>query len=145
MSATGACGHLRELARQAARQPLVLAVDGVRLVCLTEDAFSRLTSATSATSGTTGASGTTGTTGAAGGGAPATAPPRAAAVRLTPREREVLLLVATGRTAAGAAAALGVAVNTVSQHLVGVRRKYGVSSTRAAVERARADGELPPR
>ena len=129
--AAAACGHLRALARQAARQPLVLAVDGVRLVCLTEDAFTRL-------------AGATGSTGAPGGTAPDGASPRPAAVRLTPREREVLLLVATGRTAAGAAAVLGVAVNTVSQHLVGVRRKYGVSSTRAAVERARADGELPP-
>ncbi|WP_432520798.1 LuxR C-terminal-related transcriptional regulator [Kineococcus sp. SYSU DK006] len=133
-AAGAACGHLRALARQAARQPLVLAVDGVRLVCLTEDAFTRLT-------GATGAAGAAGTPG---GATPEAGPSRPAAVRLTPREREVLLLVATGRTAAGAATVLGVAVNTVSQHLVGVRRKYGVSSTRAAVERARADGELPP-
>lgn len=63
-------------------------------------------------------------------------------VRLSERETEVLRLAATGRTAEQVAAELGVARNTVVQHLAAVRRKLGVRTTRAAVERARAAGVL---
>lgn len=113
------------LAARVRSEGLVRAqVGDTRLVCLTEDAFERLTAHA----------------------AHAAAPPDqenpSPTVHLTPREVQALRLVAGGMTAAETAAVLGVAVNTVSQHLVGARRKYGVSSTRAAVERARRDGAL---
>ncbi|MEZ0166138.1 response regulator transcription factor [Kineococcus sp. LSe6-4] len=96
-----------------------LVVDGTALVCLTEEAFVRLTGRTAQSPSEEN---------------------RSRAVHLTPREEQTLRLVGTGLTAAETAAVLGVAVNTVSQHLVGARRKFGVSSTRAAVEHARRDG-----
>ena len=68
-------------------------------------------------------------------------PGRAAPV-LTAREREVLQLVADGLTGALIAQQLGVATNTVAQHLSAVRRKFGVRSSAAAVEAARSNGEL---
>ena len=68
--------------------------------------------------------------------------PGAGRVTLTPREVEVLGRVAQGHATATVSADLGVAVNTVAQHLVAVRRKYGVRSTALAVEAARADGLL---
>lgn len=61
-------------------------------------------------------------------------------VRLTPRELEVLRTAAEGGTTAAIAFRLGVAPNTVAQHLVAVRRKYHVRTTSAAVDRARVDG-----
>jgi len=63
-------------------------------------------------------------------------------VTLTPREAEVLGRVARGDAMATVSADLGLALNTVAQHLVAVRRKYGVRSTALAVEAARADGLL---
>ena len=66
---------------------------------------------------------------------------RAAPV-LTGRERQVLQLVADGLTGALIAQQLGVATNTVAQHLSAVRRKFGVRSSAAAVEAAREAGEL---
>jgi DNA-binding CsgD family transcriptional regulator len=64
-------------------------------------------------------------------------------VQLTVRERQVLGMVADGMTGAGIADKLGLALNTVAQHLVAVRRKYGVRTSLAAVDLARRDGELP--
>jgi len=61
---------------------------------------------------------------------------------LTGREREVLELVAEGLTGAVIAERLGVATNTVAQHLIAVRRKFGVRSSAAAVLAAREAGEL---
>ncbi|RYF03688.1 MAG: hypothetical protein EOO40_11970, partial [Deltaproteobacteria bacterium] len=66
--------------------------------------------------------------------------PTPAAVRLTAREQGVLQLIADGHHGASAAAHLGLAVNTVTQHLVAVRRKYAVTSTAAAVALAREGG-----
>ncbi|MEW1958199.1 LuxR C-terminal-related transcriptional regulator [Kineococcus sp. NPDC059986] len=117
----GAVG-LDDLATRAKVEGVVrLVVDDTPLVCLTEEAFDRLT-----------------------GRRPDVLDEQngSRAVRLTPREEQALRLVGTGLTAAETAAVLGVAVNTVSQHLVGARRKYGVTSTRAAVEHARRDGLL---
>ncbi|MEZ0491078.1 response regulator transcription factor [Kineococcus sp. TBRC 1896] len=117
----GAVG-LDDLATRARAEGVVrFVVDGTPLVCLTEETFDRLTRLHPGVPDVVDAS---------------------RAVRLTPREEQALRLVGTGLTAAETAAVLGVAVNTVSQHLVGARRKFGVSSTRAAVERARQDGLL---
>jgi len=65
---------------------------------------------------------------------------RGSLVTLTPREAEILGRVARGDAMATVSTDLGVALNTVAQHLVAVRRKYGVRSTALAVEAARADG-----
>ncbi|NIZ91923.1 helix-turn-helix transcriptional regulator [Kineosporiaceae bacterium B12] len=66
--------------------------------------------------------------------------PARASVTLTGREREVLQLVADGCPGSVVAQRLGLAANTVAQHLAGVRRKYGVNSSAAACVAARADG-----
>ncbi|WP_299953325.1 helix-turn-helix transcriptional regulator [uncultured Modestobacter sp.] len=63
--------------------------------------------------------------------------------RLTARETQVLELVAGGRTGADIAEELGLATNTVAQHLVAVRRKFNVQSSAAAVAAARRAGLLP--
>ncbi|NIZ89779.1 helix-turn-helix transcriptional regulator [Kineococcus rubinsiae] len=65
---------------------------------------------------------------------------RGSLVTLTPREAEILGRVARGDAMVTVSTDLGVALNTVAQHLVAVRRKYGVRSTALAVEAARADG-----
>ena len=64
-------------------------------------------------------------------------------VRLTGRELEILALLAAGSTGTGAAARLGLAPNTVAQHLVAARRKLGVRTSAAAVDAARRAGLLP--
>jgi DNA-binding CsgD family transcriptional regulator len=56
-----------------------------------------------------------------------------AAVGLTPREREILGLVAQGKTNAEVAADLWVAPSTVKKHLENVYEKLGVSGRAAAV------------
>jgi DNA-binding CsgD family transcriptional regulator len=117
-----ATSPMHRLAEQVSRDGLVrLTVGRARLVCLTEESFDRLT----------------------GRAAAPTAPESGSrAVHLSPREEQVLRLVGDGLTAAETAAVLGLAVNTVSQHLVSTRRKYGVTSTRAAVAAARRSGQL---
>jgi len=57
------------------------------------------------------------------------------AVRLTPRESEVLRMLARGRTYVQVADALGVSLNTVASHVKNLYRKLGVRSARAAVWR----------
>lgn len=71
----------------------------------------------------------------------------ATALRLSSREVEVLELVDGGLTATAVAGRLGIAVNTVHQHLTMVRRKLGVRVTGEAIAAARAAGLLatPPR
>lgn len=64
--------------------------------------------------------------------------------RLTARETEVLQLVAEGRSGVDIAVRLGLATNTVAQHLAAVRRKFDVPSSAAAVAAARRSGDLPP-
>jgi len=65
---------------------------------------------------------------------------RSGPVLLTPREVEILSRVARGDGTSAISSDLGVAMNTVAQHLVAVRRKYGVRSSALAVEAARRDG-----
>ena len=57
-------------------------------------------------------------------------------IHLTPRELEVIQLVATGCTYAQAAERLGVSLNTVCTHVKNAYRKLGVRSGAAAVMRA---------
>ena len=57
-------------------------------------------------------------------------------IRLTPREAEVLGLLARGRTYAQVSEGLGVSSYTVASHIKNVYRKLGVHSARAAVWRA---------
>lgn len=68
-------------------------------------------------------------------------PPREAP-RLTAREVEILRAVRDGGTGAEVADRLGLATNTVAQHLHSVRRKYGVSSTAEALVTAEGAGLL---
>lgn len=63
--------------------------------------------------------------------------------RLSDREAQVLVLVGRGIAATEVAARLGLAVNTVHQHLTMVRRKLGVRSTGEAVLAARKAGLIP--
>jgi DNA-binding NarL/FixJ family response regulator len=60
--------------------------------------------------------------------------------RLTPREREVLELVAQGRSNRRVAAALGISEHTVKFHLAGLYGKLGVSTRTAAVRRGLRQG-----
>jgi DNA-binding NarL/FixJ family response regulator len=59
-------------------------------------------------------------------------------MRLTPRELEVLRLVATGMTDAQVAENLGLSTLTVSSYLRSIYSKLGVTSRTAAVHAARA-------
>ena len=61
-------------------------------------------------------------------------------VTLTAREQEILQMIAEGCPGSVVAERLGLAPNTVAQHLASVRRKYGVRSSAAAALAARADG-----
>lgn len=56
--------------------------------------------------------------------------------RLTPRESDVLRLIAHGCTYAQAADRLGVSLHTVTSHIKNTYRKLGVRSGAAAVMRA---------
>lgn len=58
------------------------------------------------------------------------------AIRLTPRESDVLHLIARGCTYAQAADRLGVSLHTVTTHIKNAYRKLGVRSGAAAVMRA---------
>jgi DNA-binding CsgD family transcriptional regulator len=64
--------------------------------------------------------------------------------RLTPREREILDLVAEGRTNADIAGRLWVSPGTVRKHLDNVYAKLGVHTRTAAAAFVR-EGRLPPR
>jgi DNA-binding NarL/FixJ family response regulator len=69
--------------------------------------------------------------------------PRAGSVafpELTAREREVLDLIAAGITNAAIAARLGLAPNTVSNHISNIFAKLRVASRAEAIVRARAAG-----
>jgi DNA-binding CsgD family transcriptional regulator len=64
--------------------------------------------------------------------------------RLTPREREIVALVAEGRTNAAIAAVLWVTPGTVKKHLENVYDKLGVGSrAAAAAAQGRAAGQAP--
>ena len=76
-------------------------------------------------------------------GRPHPAPAGAAdAVGLSPREREVLQLLATGIGNRAIAARLVIGEQTVKTHLINVFRKLGVTTRTAAVQRARDLGLL---
>jgi non-specific serine/threonine protein kinase len=62
---------------------------------------------------------------------------------LTARERDVLRLVATGRTDREIAESLFLSPRTVNSHVASVLAKLGVSTRRDAVARAREQGWLP--
>jgi DNA-binding CsgD family transcriptional regulator len=59
-----------------------------------------------------------------------------AAIRITPRETDVLRLIAAGCTYAQTADRLGVSLHTVCTHVKNAYRKLGVRSGAAAVMRA---------
>ena len=69
---------------------------------------------------------------------------RPAAVTLTEREREVLQLVAQGRSNKEIAAALGIAATTVKTHLLKVFEKLGVQDRTRAVTLAMEQRLIPP-
>ena len=65
-------------------------------------------------------------------------------LRLTPREREILRLVAEGHSNAALANMLWVTQQTVKFHLSNVYRKLGVSNRTEAARWAQLNGLLPP-
>ena len=65
-------------------------------------------------------------------------------LHLTPREREILRLVAEGHSNAALAKMLWVTEQTVKFHLSNVYRKLGVSNRTEAARWARLNGLLPP-
>ena len=60
----------------------------------------------------------------------------ASAVRLSPREREVLALVAEGATDVGVGSQLGLSARTVQKHLEHIYERLGVTNRTAAVTQA---------
>jgi len=62
--------------------------------------------------------------------------------RLTPREVDVLRLIAAGHTYAQAAVRLGVSVHTVAAHIKKMYRKLGANSAASATLRAAQLGIL---
>lgn len=67
-------------------------------------------------------------------------PAAVASLGLTPREVEVLGLLAAGQANKEIARALGVSPNTVKTHLARLYEKLGVTSRTAAIAQARALG-----
>jgi DNA-binding NarL/FixJ family response regulator len=63
---------------------------------------------------------------------------------LTPREREILTLLARGLTAQGIAHVTGTSVRTVDKHLEHTYRKLGCGDRLTAVLTAQQSGLLPP-
>ena len=59
---------------------------------------------------------------------------------LTPREREVLALIAAGLSNAAIAGRLGLAPNTVGNHISNIFAKLRVASRAEAIVRARSAG-----
>ncbi|MET7297392.1 helix-turn-helix transcriptional regulator [Embleya sp. NPDC005575] len=83
------------------------------------------------------------TAGAGASGGPADEVRGARGVRLTPRETDVLALVAVGRTNVEVGQALGLGVETVKSYLRAAMRKLGAHNRVEAVVAARAGGHLP--
>jgi DNA-binding NarL/FixJ family response regulator len=78
-------------------------------------------------------------------GAVAGAPAGAAADVLSPRERQVVALVATGRTNREVAAELHISDKTVARHLSNVFAKLGLTSRAAATAYAYEHDIVPSR
>jgi len=68
----------------------------------------------------------------------------AAGPDLSPREREVLRLVAEGKTTKQAAAQLGVSVRTVDAHRASIMRRLGIHDTAGLVRYAIRQGLIVP-
>jgi DNA-binding NarL/FixJ family response regulator len=68
------------------------------------------------------------------------APPEPAFAQLTPREREVLELIASGLSNQAIAAKLGLSTNTISNHISSIFGKLQVGSRAEAIVRARSAG-----
>ncbi|MFF7242959.1 LuxR C-terminal-related transcriptional regulator [Embleya sp. NPDC008237] len=83
------------------------------------------------------------TAGASAAGEPADEGRGVRRVRLTPRETDVLALVAVGRTNAEVGQALGLGAETVKSYLRAAMRKLGAHNRVEAVVAARAGGHLP--
>lgn len=64
-------------------------------------------------------------------------------VRLTEREREVLICVATGMNNAQVADCLTCSVRTVECHLTRIYNKYEVDNRVKAINKGRAVGAIP--
>jgi DNA-binding CsgD family transcriptional regulator len=62
--------------------------------------------------------------------------------KLTPREKEVLVLVLEGKTSKEAGAALGLSTRTIEYHLGNIYKKLGVSSKMQAFREVRRLGLL---
>jgi DNA-binding NarL/FixJ family response regulator len=73
--------------------------------------------------------------------------PGTSAIRLTPREHEVVRLVADGRSNDEIGAALGIGAKTVETHLARVFERVGVTSRTELATRALREGwlDVPPR
>ena len=79
-------------------------------------------------------------------GTPQTAPPGTPDARLTPREQEVLGLVALGKSNKEIAAALGIAENTVKNHLKNILEKLHLENrVQAATFALRQQLDLRPK
>jgi len=76
--------------------------------------------------------------------APFAMPAAAPGASLTPREAEILPLLAAGRTNREIGAALFLSHRTIGNHVTRLTAKLGVRTRAAAVETARAKGLLPP-
>jgi DNA-binding NarL/FixJ family response regulator len=70
--------------------------------------------------------------------------PGAGTRRLSPRETEVLQLLAGGATTAAVARELHLSINTVRNHIQAVLTRLGAHSKLEAVSIAIKDGILPP-
>ena len=68
------------------------------------------------------------------------APPEPAFAQLTPREREVLVLIASGLSNQAIAAKLKLSTNTISNHISSIFGKLQVGSRAEAIVRARSAG-----
>jgi DNA-binding NarL/FixJ family response regulator len=67
-----------------------------------------------------------------------------AGVALTPREREILLLLAEGQTHRAVSETLFIGERTVESHVVRLFRKLGAHSRAEAIAAARAAGLVAP-
>jgi excisionase family DNA binding protein len=76
--------------------------------------------------------------------APIMKPTLATMINLTPREAQILPLLASGRTNREIGAALFLSHRTVENHVARLAAKLGVRTRAAVVETARAEGLLPP-